>query len=189
MRVGVRSVTMEDVAREVSISKKTIYQFFDNKDHLVSEVVKNHLDVETAEFEEIADTAENAIDEIFRISGCMRKNLRSINPTTLHDLRKYHPAAFELFTEFKTQFVRGNIENNLNRGIDEGYYRPDLDPLVLAVYRVEMVEHMFDGRIFPIDQFDFAHVQIQLFEHFIFGLVTDQGRSLYLKFKTQEEIN
>ncbi|MFZ9045902.1 MAG: TetR/AcrR family transcriptional regulator [Cyclobacteriaceae bacterium] len=189
MRLGVRSVTMEDVAREVSISKKTIYQFFDNKEHLVKEVVQNHLDAEAIEFSSIAAHAANAIHEIFQISGCIRKNLKSINPTTLHDLRKYYPTAFQLFTEFKTQFIRGNIEDNLKRGIKEGYYRQEIDPLVIATFRMEQVEHMFDGRLFPSDQFEFTHVQMQLFEHFVFGLVTESGRKLYMNFKTEEEIN
>lgn len=189
MRLGVRSVTMEDVAREVSISKKTIYQFFENKDHLVTEVVKNHLEAERIQFSEIAAKAENAIDEIYQISGCMRRNLKSINPTTLHDLRKYHPGAFELFAQFKSEFIRGNVENNLKRGIEEGYYRPAIDPLVLAIFRVEQVEQMFDHRIFPVDQVGFSHVQNQLFDHFVYGLLTDEGKRLYEKFKLQEEIN
>jgi AcrR family transcriptional regulator len=189
LRLGVRSVTMEDVAREISISKKTIYQFFENKDHLVREIVEHHLKGEKEQFDAISVNATNAIDEIHQISGCMRQNLREINPTTLHDLRKYHPNAFELFTQFKREFILGNVVNNLERGIREGYYREDIDAQVLAIYRVEQVETIFDHKLYPRDRFEMTHVQMQLFDHFIYGLLTDSGRKLYAIFKEKEQVN
>ena len=189
LKLGIRSVTMEDVARELSMSKKTLYQFFDNKEHLVLEVVKRHLTAEAGDFTKIAEEAENAIDELYRISKCMRRNMSNVHPVTLHDLRKYHPKAFELFSTFKNEFIRGNVENNLKRGIAEGYYRTDIDPEILAILRVEQVVMMFDHKLFPNPPFDFIRVQMQMFDHFIHGVLSEKGKELYDHFQQQSEVN
>ena len=189
LRLGIRSVTMDDVARELSMSKKTLYQFFENKEHLVLEVARKHLTEEAADFTNIAEEAENAIDELHRISKCMRRNMSNIHPVTLHDLRKYHPKAFELFSTFKNDFIKGNVENNLKRGIEEGYYRPDIDPEILAIVRVEQVTMMFDAKVFPNPPYDFIRVQMQMFDHFIHGILSEKGRDLYNQFIQQTEVN
>lgn len=183
MRLGVRSVTMDDVSKELGMSKKTLYQFFENKDELVSCVAHAHLDKEKAEFLSIANVAENAIDELHKIARCIRKNFSEINPSMLFDLKKYHPEAWKIFLNFKHSVILGNIQKNLVRGIEEGYYRQDIDPEILSIMRVEQVQMLFDEQIFPKSKFDFTEVQMQIFEHFVFGILTDEGRKLFTNFK------
>ena len=188
-RYGVRSVTMDDMAREVSMSKKTLYQYFVNKDGLVTAVAKYHMDMERAEFQEIEHQAENAIAEIHELSKCIRRNIQEVNPSLLFDLQKFHHQAWDVFLEFKHEFIRGNVEANLNRGIREGYYRPELDVKVLSRFRVEQVQMIFDQQIFPPEQFEFVEVQMQLLDHFIHGLLTEEGRNLYHKYIQSEALN
>lgn len=188
-RYGVRSVTMDDVAREVSMSKKTLYQYFVNKDGLVTAVAKYHMDLEREEFSQIEHESVNAIDEIHQISKCMRRNIQDMNPSLLFDLQKFHHEAWDIYLAFKNEFIRGNIEDNLNRGIREGYYRQELDIKVLAKFRVEQVQMIFDQQIFPPEQFNFIEVQMQLLDHFIHGLLTEKGRNLYQKYSQTEALN
>jgi len=176
---GVRSVTMDDVAREVSMSKKTLYQYFTNKDGLVTATAHFHIDDEKLEYEKIAKVAENAIDELRMIADCMRKNMKDMNPSLLFDLQKFHRDAWDTFVDFKNEFIRGNIEDNLRRGIEEGYYRHDLDVRILSKFRVEQVQMIFDPRIFSSEEFNFIEVQMQLFHHFVYGILTDKGRQLF----------
>jgi len=183
MRLGVRSVTMDDVSRELGISKKTVYQFFENKDQLVSCVAHAHLEKEKIEYLSISDNAENAIDELHKIARCIRKNFSEINPSMLFDLKKYHPQAWKIYLNFKQSVILGNIQKNLRRGIEEGFYRQDIDPEILSIMRVEQVQMLFDEQIFPKSKFDFTGVQMQIFEHFVFGLLTDEGRRLFTSFK------
>ncbi len=186
MRLGVRSVTMDDVAREVAMSKKTLYQYFDNKDHLVSAVTERHLDLEKKEFCDIADKSDNAIHELHQIAKCLRDHMSRTNPSTLHDIQKYHRDAWNQFLDFKEAFIKGNVIDNMKRGMDEGYYRQELDPEILAVFRVEQVQMIFDNKIFPPDKFEFTRVQMQLFDHFVHGLLTEEGKKLYKNFQEEE---
>ena len=185
-KYGVRSVTMDDVARELSISKKTIYQHFKDKDEIVTVATAAHMEMEKREFREIAETAVDAIDEIARLSTCVRKNVAELNPSLLFDLQKYHRKAWEVYMEFKNEFIMNSIKHNLHRGISEGYYRDEIDPEMLAILRVEQVQMAFDEKIFPRTKFDFREVQMQMFDHFVNGLVTKKGRILYDEYiKTQ----
>ena len=92
-KYGIRSVSMDDIARELTISKKTIYQYFKDKDDLVSTVTKKQMDMERREIEEIEKSSVDAIDELAKMSVCVRKNLKEINPSLLFDLQKYHRKA------------------------------------------------------------------------------------------------
>lgn len=187
-RYGVRSVTMDDVAREVSMSKKTLYQYFVNKDGLVTAVARYHMDLERKEFSEIEHRAVNAIDELHQIAQCMRRNIQDINPSMLYDLQKFHHEAWDLYLDFKNEFIRGHIEDNLIRGMKEGCYREEIDVKILSKFRVEQVQMIFDQQIFPPEQFQFVEVQMQLLDHFIHGILTEKGRNHYQKYFQTEAV-
>lgn len=179
MKYGARSVTMDDIARELSVSKKTIYQYYKDKDEIVTLVSQAHIEQEKKEFTEIYESSNNAIEEIFKISQCIRKMVTEINPSLLYDLQKYHRKAWDLYLDYKTEFIKNSVVNNLQRGIKEGCYREEIDVEVIATFRVEQVQMAFDDKIFPRNKFNFSEVQMQLLNHFIHGLLTDKGRKLY----------
>ena len=179
MRLGIRSVTMDDVARELAISKKTLYQHFENKDGLVEEVTRSHMDREKHEFENIPEKSSNAIEEMYHIASCMRDNFTKINPSVLFDLEKFHEKAWNVYLEFKNKFIFNQVKDNLLRGIREGYYREEINVDILSIFRVNQVQMIFHPRIYPPDKFDFAEVQIQLFDHFVHGLLTPKGMQVY----------
>lgn len=170
---------MDDVARALSMSKKTLYQFFDNKDRLVTEVVQLHMDRERIEFAEIANKAKNAIEELYLLSKCMREHVFKINPALLYDLQKYHGTAWGIFQQFKSEFMQKQVVQNIERGMSEGYYRDSLNPQVLAILRLEVVQLIFNDQVFPRNQYDFVEVQLQVFDHFVHGLLSPKGKELY----------
>ena len=182
MKYGVRSVTMDDVASALAISKKTIYQFYKNKDELVTSISRSHMSEEKDDYSLIEENSVDAIDEIYQVSNCFRKHMADIHPKILFELKKYHSAAWQIYTKFKTEFVKNHIKRNIERGISEGYYRSEVNPEILSAFRVEQVEMIFDDNLFPKEKFDFTDVQLQLFDHFIHGLLTDKGRELYLNY-------
>ncbi|XOV94367.1 MAG: TetR/AcrR family transcriptional regulator [Bacteroidota bacterium] len=178
-RYGVRSISMDDVAREVSISKKTIYQHFNHKDDLVTEATRNYIEREMTEISEITAVAVDAVDELFLLSGCIRKNISRINPSLLYDLQKYHPDAWEVFKNYKDNFIRGKVTQNIIRGKEEGLFRKEINENILATMRVEQIQTIFDERIFPKSDYDFIEVQMQIYDHFIHGLLKVEGIELY----------
>lgn len=182
-KYGIRSVSMDDIARELTISKKTIYQYFKDKDDLVYTVTKIHMDMERREMEEIEKSSVDAIDELAKISICMRKNLKDINPSLLFDLKKYHKKAWDQWLTFKNEFIKNNIVENLNKGIRNGFYRKEIDVEALAIFRVEQVQMTFDDGLYPSDKFELSELQMQLFDHFVYGILTDEGRNLYKEYQ------
>jgi AcrR family transcriptional regulator len=185
MRYGVRSVTMDDVARELGMSKKTLYQSFANKDDLVLEVSKAHIELEKNEFGQVEANSENALEELFTITKCVRVSMQRVNPSLLFDLQKYHPSAWDMFLDFKFNFIRAMVERNVTKGIAEGYYREELDPAVMANVRMEQVQMVFDPKVFPPTKYDLVDVQMQVLDHFIHGLLSHKGRELYETYQKQ----
>lgn len=186
IQYGIRSVTMDDVAREASMSKKTLYQYFENKDSLVTEVIKSHFINERVEFAEIRSKAKDAIHELILVSQCLRKHVFRMNPSLLFDMQKYHGAAWEEYLQFKHSIVKGQIEDNIRRGISEGCFRAEIDPEIMAIFRVEQVQLVFNPKIFQNDKFNFPSVQLQIMDHFIHGLLTDKGRKKYEEYTQLE---
>ena len=182
MRYGIRSVTMDDVARQSSMSKKTIYQYFDNKDAMVLAVAVAHFEREKVEFLEIENEAVDAVHELILVSQCLRKHVFKMNPSLLFDMQKYHGSSWEAYLKFKHETIQGQIRRNLERGKKEGLFRQELDPEILSIFRVEQVQLVFNPSIFPSDKFDFRTVQLQILDHFINGLLTDEGRDKYKEY-------
>ena len=184
MRVGIKSITMDDISKDLSISKKTIYQYFKNKNDLVLKVTKGHLDEEKHEIQTIKDNTSNAIETLIEESMCLRRNMTDMNPSLLYDLKKYHHQAWALYLESKEKVYIRSLMETLEKGISEGYFRTDIDPEILAVLRVEQIEMSLGNLIYPRSRFEFKDVQTQLFDHFLNGLVSEKGRKLLKKYTT-----
>lgn len=178
-KFGIRSVTMDDVARDLGISKKTIYQFFQDKDEIVTLGTRMHIEREIREFEQLASSSKDSLDELFKVSQMLRKNLTGLNPSLLFDMQKYHSKSWDLWLDYKNNFIKNFIVKTIDRGKIEGHFRADIDAEILARFRVEQVEMTFDDNIFPHDQFNFIDVQMALFDHFVHGLLTVKGQELY----------
>ena len=185
IQYGIRSVSMDDVARALSMSKKTLYQHFSNKNELVTNAVEDYMKGEMAEFSEIQKISNNAIEELFNLSKCMRAHVFKINPSMLYDLQKYHAEAWAIFQRFKNRFLKDQLMDNMNNGIAEGYYRKDIDPRVIAILRLETVQLPFNDQIFPRTEFNFLEVQMQLFDHFVYGILSDKGKELYTEYQSK----
>ena len=176
---------MDDVAKVLSMSKKTLYQCFKDKDELVDQATQAHLEREEHEFTAIYEQASNSIEELFLVSRCLRRSLAEVNPNLLLDLKKFYPKSWNRWVNFKEKFIYKSISANLERGVSDGFFRKSIKPEILASLRVWEIELMFTPGVFS-RKFDFRDVQMQMFDHFVFGLLTRRGRKLYEEYETQE---
>ncbi len=176
MQFGIKSVTMDEIASHLGISKKTIYQYFKDKDELVCQVTKRILEIDRDECEQIFDQSADAIEELFEISKFLRERVISVNPSLLFDLKKYHPKSWKVYLDYKENVFLDTIITSLNRGKEEGFFREDIDPEILATLRMEEIQMSFDDGIFPKSKFDFKRIQLQFFDHFVNGIITEKGR-------------
>lgn len=178
MRNGIKSVSMDDIAASVAMSKKTLYKTFTNKDEIVLAVMTQHLDKVQGECTAVAAPATNAVEEMLTIARWADEQFGGIHPSIFHDLRKYHPAAWELFGAHKNTFILNQITQNLRRGMTEGLFRPDLDVEVLARLNLAQIELAFDSALYPPAQFSPVRVNRVFDEHFLLGVATLKGHKL-----------
>ncbi len=182
-KYGIKSVTMDDIAKHLSMSKKTIYLSFRDKDEVVHTLMEKSLQKDECDFKAIADTAENVVAEVFEMMKKMTEIFSTINPNIFYDLRKYHPKSWELFHTFKNSFILSLVENSLEKGKKDGFVRPDVNSKVLARLRGEEIELGFNPTVFPPDKFKLLEVQISFVEHFLYGICTLKGHKLINKYK------
>lgn len=174
---------MDDISRHLSISKKTIYQHFADKDNLVLEVTKSFLSHQRCEVDTIYSQAADVVEELVHTGDYMLKMISTVNPVLLFDLRKYHPSSWREFQTHKKQYITLQIKRSLERGIKEGFFRKELDVDVLATLRVETIEMVFNPDIFPFDKFNFLELNKQMLDHFIYGICTVKGHQRYNELK------
>ncbi|WP_031528284.1 TetR/AcrR family transcriptional regulator [Dyadobacter crusticola] len=190
-RYGIKSVTMDDIARDLGISKRTIYQHYSDKEAILALVIKEELNSQQCELEKLDEQAENPIEQLIYSSVQMRETMANMNPTFLYDLKKYYPDAWELFQTYKHEYIIKSLRDNLIKGIELGLYRPEIDVDILALLRVEQVVMGFDPTIFPPKKFDMLQIQMQFLLHFLRGVLSEKGFEFYntIKDKSALEIN
>jgi TetR/AcrR family transcriptional regulator, cholesterol catabolism regulator len=179
MRYGIKGVTMDDIARELAISKKTIYQYFKDKKEIVRMVMKLQIERQQGMLREVVNTSTNALETFHRISITLRKTFNDINPVAIWDMQKYHKDAWKLHEDCREDIFQRTMIETIKQGQQEGLFRTELDAEVLAVMRMEQVQLGFNFTIFPREKYDFAKVQLQLFDHFIHGMLTAKGKELF----------
>jgi len=184
-RFGIRSVSMDDIANALGMSKKTLYLHFADKEELVGACFSQVMEQNRHQCLADQKRAENPIHEVFLAFDMTQEMFANMNPVVLHEMEKYHPACFKKFHEFKYGFLYRVLTANLERGIREELYRPDIDVDVMARFRIESVMLPFNSDVFPNNRTHLIHIEQQLFEHFLYGLATTKGQKLIQKYKTQ----
>jgi AcrR family transcriptional regulator len=183
LTAGIKSVTMDDIAKHLGISKKTIYHFFKDKNELVVALTKKKLQEDEDQMCEIMSRSGNVIEELIAMMKCSEDIFSRINPIVIHDMQKYHPEAWKHFQDFKAGVLVHTLEELLTKGIKQGYIRPDIDVRIIARMRVAQVEMGFNTMQFPIAEFNPWKVQVQFLEHFNYGICTLKGYKLLDKYK------
>ena len=183
---GIKSVTMFDISKETGVSKKTVYEHFKDKEDLVLEGMNFVLNSHIEHFQDFRILSHNAIEELLKEQEYMELMGKTVNPVMLYEIQKYHPAIWKQVESFKVSSVLHSITANLQRGIDEGIYRDDLNLNIIGRMRQLQLETVFDPTQYPVMQYDMHEVMEQLTIHFLLGITTLKGRELaeqFLNFK------
>ena len=187
MTYGIKSVTMDDIARQMRMSKKTLYQYVSDKNDLVKKCLDHDCQITESTIKDILLKGLNAIEENFEISKHIVEDLKNIHPSIFYDLEKYYPEAWETMHELRHEFVAEVMEKNMIKGIKEGLYRKDLNVKVMTRLWVARLNIIFDPYIFPMNEFDLAEVYRQMFIHHVRGIASVEGVK-YVE-KNQNKLN
>jgi AcrR family transcriptional regulator len=182
MRYGIRSITMDEIATQLGISKKTIYQFFTDKDEMVSAVIDQEISKNENECIQFRQDAANAVHQLFLALESLEEMLKYTNPLMLYDLEKHHPRAYRKIKDYKYQFLYRTILENLEWGISEKLYRDDIQLDITTKWRIESAFLVFNPDVFPHSRYNMFEVNFHLALLFLYGVVTDKGRELIIQY-------
>jgi TetR/AcrR family transcriptional regulator, cholesterol catabolism regulator len=182
-RHGIKCITMDDIASHLGMSKKTIYNFYTDKNLIVQSLTNKELEHQIKDLHDIRRTSVDPVEEIVKVMSHVGQTFTRICPTLFFDLKKYHPAAWLSFKSFKETEMIGFIEENLRKGVKLELYRKELQIKILARLRIEEVEIGFNTVYFPENKYNISEVQLALLDHFLHGIVTLKGFKLINKYK------
>lgn len=163
-RYGIKSISMDDVSRELGISKKTLYQYVTNKKELIDKVMQQSLEEEVRMMEVISRDSVDAIDEMLRVAKHVMGKMRQVHPGAMFDLQKYYRESWQLMEAFNQQFIYTMIKENIEKGQKEGFYRLDLHADIIAKLYVGKTLITVDENIFPLRKYN----REELFREYIF---------------------
>ncbi len=181
LNLGFKSVTMDDIAAEMGISKKTIYQHFSNKDELVEGVAMDLFAMISSGIDSIRQMALNPIDEIFEIKNFMTRQLKNENASPFHQLKKYFPKISETLKSNQYCKMEDCVKENLGRGIALGLYRPEIDiDFTTRIYYVGG-SAIKDEDLFPRENFSISDLTEKYLEYHLRAIVTPKGLQMLEK--------
>ncbi|WP_426668016.1 TetR/AcrR family transcriptional regulator [Mucilaginibacter sp. McL0603] len=188
IRYGIRSTSMDDIATDLGISKKTIYQFYPNKDSLVEALVDKATDEHIFSCKILTANSDNAIIELYFLMLYIKELYNVLNPVVIYDLEKNHELAYKKFKDHKALFIHQTLKANIERGIKTGLYRVDFDIDVITRFFLESLGLMSDPGIFPPTNHSKIQPTEEIFACLISGIVTTMGLEVVRAYKNQRSI-
>lgn len=175
IKYGIKSVTMDDVASHLSISKKTLYKYVSDKDDLVGKVIDIQIEVLRSEMDCKCNTGLNAIEELLIVSKMINHKMKNMNPGTVYDLKKYYPEHYTRLLNARREKMHSNIINNIRKGKEEGLYRNDLNENIIAKLQISRIENIIDSDFFSVEEFTSDKFFQEIFVYHIRGIANQKG--------------
>ena len=185
-RHGFKSVTMDDIARELGMSKKTLYQVVANKQELIDAVLDADMANDDAQVARACAESADAVDEMLRIARYFTEQMRETSPAALYDLQKYYRPSWERLDAHHNDERIAHVRANLRRGQEEGLYRDDLHRELVAHLFVAAPQAFLDVDRFPLRQQDWDVILGQFMAYHLNGVVNDRGRALLQDYLTRD---
>jgi AcrR family transcriptional regulator len=175
MKYGFKSITMDDIARELGVSKKTLYQFFEDKNDLVNQTIEAHINFDKLHCIKIKESGIDSIEFLFEMSKSLTENHRKVNVAILFDLRKYFKPAWEKLEQFKSDFIRQQMIMNIEDGKEQGIYRLDVNTELMARLYVHSIEFILKPELYQDISTDFYFIHQEMIKYFLRGICSEKG--------------
>ncbi len=182
MQYGIRSITMDEIAAQLGISKKTIYQFFTDKDSMVEAFVNEEMKRNEDGCRNFSVSADNAVHEVFLAMDDIQEMLKAMNPQLLYDLEKHHPIAYKRLKQYKYQFLYAVTKQNLERGEKEELYRTGVNIDLTSRHRIETAFMPFNQEVFPHTKYPIYQTCQELAVLYLHSICNQNGKQLIEKY-------
>lgn len=148
---GTQAVSMDDIAGQCGISKKTIYAFFVSKEILINEIVQILLAENIEMLDKIQAASLNPIAEMEELFVNLQKTTKILTPFFVGEIRQHYPNAYHLLRQFQNNKIRPFVIQNITRGVNENIYRANLDYESLSVLYSWQLQNIYEATSVPID--------------------------------------
>lgn len=172
---GTKSITLDDIASRMGISKKTIYSCCPDKKNLVDRIVVDYLSSHRAEAERVRAESRHAIDEVLQMARLARARMEQVSPAFLFDLNKYYPEIWARFEQYRTHEIFGQVVDVIKRGQQEGLFRTDLDTEIVAAMHLQHIRLLTEPGQQPRPERPVGDLIRHIISIFLQGIVTRKG--------------
>ncbi len=183
---GIKSMTMDDIARELKMSKKTLYKYVKDKNDLVSKAMELTMREKECEFDDICSTTENSIEELWKITLKASEQLKVIHPSVMYDMQRFYPEAWGHFENHKNTHIYKCVKDNLINGQKSGVYRSDINPEIITKLYIARFDVMFDYKIFPPSKFTLFDIHQEMMNYHFFGILSEEGIKQYKEYELKK---
>lgn len=174
-RYGLRPVTMDDIAREMSISKKTLYKYFANKEELVTRAVVKMFEEISGNMTQLLEHKGNAIDMLFSMDEVICSTIERHDPSMQFQLERYYPEVSAMLEGLKKETVFKMMENNISRGKKEGLFREELDAQVVTYLYYSRAQLMMEEDMGPFKDRPITDVMREILIYHVRGIANENG--------------
>lgn len=177
VREGLKKITMDDMAKQLNVSKKTLYKYVKNRKELIFKSTYFHVQRERLKIIEIQEKNLNPIMEHHELAKFFLGTISKINPVLHYDMEHYFTETWDFLNEHFNGFIFESIYKNLVRGQAEGLYHKDFNAEIIAKFFTKRVDMVFDGELFPPEKFNFSEVYIEFLVYHLNSITTDEGKA------------
>ena len=178
MSLGFKSVTMDDIAAEMGISKKTIYTHFNNKESMISVVTDVIFEQVCSDIDCICELEKNPIEELYDIKKCVMEHMRNEKTSPWYQLQKYYPAIYQKIKGRQFNYMQDCVVTNLNRGLAQKLYRENIDVQFVSRIYFNGITGIKEDTLFPSTMFEGPVLHEMFLEYHLRGIVTPEGRKI-----------
>ena len=188
MRIGPQSVTMDMVARECGISKRTLYETFPNKHDLICDVIKFNQEASNAKFVEIFEQSSNSFEALMGVYTVARDFIQKTSQVFLTDIKRLYP---EAFNEYKNQEISHilSLAKIIRQAKDEGLALPGIKCKIAAFLLTNNMKNLHNMQDFPFPEYTAAEVFDGAFLNFMRGIATTKGQEIIEDYVVKNLIN
>lgn len=176
MRYGFKSITMDDVSRELGVSKKTLYLHFADKHDLVNQCVEHHLEQMNDSCLQLMDVSKDPISVLLAITEFNMQQLQKVSRSSMYDLKKYFKSAWDKLLENRNRFIRQSIRENLESGIKKGLYRKDINPDSVSRIYIHLVGLLIDPAYYDETETNLHRMLVEIVGYHLNAVCTEKGR-------------
>jgi AcrR family transcriptional regulator len=188
-KYGIKSVTMDDVSRELGISKKTLYLYFTDKTDLVGKAIDHAIDNISQKYQAVVARNLNAVEEILEFNRLGAEMIKTHNASTDYDLKKYYPELFDKIIRTRREKMYKMVLNNLKKGKTQGVFRKNLNEEIIAKLHVSRIMTMGENAFFTHDELLSSEVFREIYIYHIHGIANAKGLEILDKNLKNHEIN